>query len=68
MSMKKPTTLPLAKTAILTLAEIKAAIEAFERGDANVMHTLVAIQIAVEAYRIETSSKSRRPERHPRAA
>ena len=58
MSMKKPTTLPLAKTAILTLAEIKAAIEAFDRGDANAFDTIDAVVFAVESYR--TSLQVRR--------
>ena len=65
--MKTPKRMALAKTAVFTLAEIKAAVEAFDRGDTNVLHALDAIQIAVEAYRVESSSK-RRPERHPRAA
>ena len=65
--MESPKTLSLAKTAIVTLAEIKAVVEAFDRGDANVLHALDAIQIALEAYWVESSSK-RRPERDPRAA
>lgn len=36
--------------AILALAEIKAAIEVFDRGDANVLAVLNTIVIAVEAY------------------
>ena len=36
--------------AILTLSEIAAAIEAFNRGDANVYDALEAILIEVEAY------------------
>jgi len=52
MSMKKPTTLPLAKTAILTLAEIKAATEAFDRGETNVHDTLDAIILTIESYRL----------------
>ncbi|NDC63749.1 MAG: hypothetical protein EBZ59_07160 [Planctomycetia bacterium] len=38
-------------TAVLTLAEIKAAVEAFDRGDANVFDTLDAIIVAFEARR-----------------
>ena len=49
--MKTPKTIPLAKAAILTLAEIKAAIEAFDRGDTNAFDAMDAILCAVEAYR-----------------
>lgn len=48
--MKTPNPLPLAKHAILTLAEIKAAIEAFDRGATNVFDSLDAIMVALEAY------------------
>lgn len=48
---KTPGSLPLATTALLTLTEIKAATEAFDRGDTNVFDALDAILIAVEAYR-----------------
>ena len=51
MTMKKPIAIPLVKNALLTLAEIKAAIEAFDRGDSNVCDVLDAIIVAVEAYR-----------------
>lgn len=37
-------------TAILTLGEIKATIEAFDRGDQNVFDALGAIAVAVEAF------------------
>ena len=40
-----------AKAAILALAEIKAAAEAFERGESNVFDALDAVTVAVEAYR-----------------
>lgn len=49
--MKKSTTIPFARTAILTLAEIKAAVAAFDRGEENVATVLDAIVAAVEAYR-----------------
>lgn len=42
---------PTPATAILTLAEIKAAVEAFDRGDTNVFDALDAIVVAVEACR-----------------
>lgn len=36
---------------ILTLAEIKAALEAFDRGETNAFDVLDAIVVVVEAYR-----------------
>lgn len=56
--MKKPSTALFAKSAILTLAEIKAAAEAFDRGESNVLDTLDAIASAVEAY--EAASQTHR--------
>jgi len=53
--MEKPTTIPHAKRAILTLAEIKAATEAFDRGDINVFDALDEIRMAVEAHRAAAS-------------
>lgn len=44
-------------TAILTLAEIKAATEAFDRGDTNVCAALDAIIVAIEAYRNAMASR-----------
>lgn len=55
--MKKPSTIRFAQSAILTLAEIKAAIKAFDRGDANLFDALDAVLVAIEAYR-STSQKS----------
>jgi hypothetical protein len=43
-------------TAILALAEIKAAVEAFDRGETNVFDALVVVAVAVEAYQNETAS------------
>jgi hypothetical protein len=40
----------LAKRAVLVMAEIKAATDAFDRGDTNVFDALDAIRVAVEAY------------------
>ena len=51
MAMKKTTTAPLATTAILTLAEIKAAIEAFDRGHSNAFDAMDAVVVAVKSYR-----------------
>ena len=42
---------------ILFLAEIKAAVQSFDRGDANVFDALDSILIAVEAYRATTKPK-----------
>jgi hypothetical protein len=53
--MEKPTTIPHAKRAILTMAEIKAATEAFDRGDINVFDALDEIRMAVEAHRAAAS-------------
>jgi hypothetical protein len=41
---------PSPAAAILTLSEIKAAVEAFDRGDTNVFDALDAITVAVEAH------------------
>jgi hypothetical protein len=40
-----------AALAILTLAEIKAATQSFDSGQANVSDALDAIMFAIEAYR-----------------
>lgn len=45
-------------TAILTLAEIKAATEAFDRGESNVFDTLDAIIAAVDGYQNAVASRS----------
>lgn len=49
--MKTPDHVPLVKAALLALAEIKAATEAFDRGDDNVFDVLDAIMVAIDAYR-----------------
>lgn len=48
--MDMPMTMPLTSAAILALAEIKAAAEAFEQGEANAFDALDAILVAIEAY------------------
>lgn len=48
--MKKPSTIVFVKSAVLTLAEIKAAIEAFDRGETNAFDAIDAITVAVEAH------------------
>jgi len=40
----------LAEQAVLMIAEIKAATDAFDRGDTNVFDALDAIRVAVESY------------------
>ena len=66
--MKKIISVPLATTAILTLAEIKAAVEAFDRGDTNVFDALDAIFVAVEAHQAATADDGRREPRRRDAA
>ncbi len=46
--------------AVLTLAEIAAAFEAFNRGDSNVLDALDAIIMAVEAHQAVLRPESRR--------
>ncbi len=58
--MKKADTSSFAKAAIITLAEIKASLEAFERGESNVFDALDAIAMEVEAYRAAARSDKRR--------
>ena len=41
-------------TAVFAIAEIKDAVEAFNRGDTNVFDALTAIIVAVEAYQGST--------------
>jgi len=55
MKMAKPN--PLAKSAIHTMAEIKAATEAFDRGETNVFDALDAVVVAIEAYRAAEQSR-----------
>jgi len=49
--MKKTDTNSFSKAAIITLSEIKAALEAFDQGESNVFEALDAIIVEVEAYR-----------------
>jgi hypothetical protein len=46
--------------AVLTLAEIKAAVERFDRGETNVFDALDAIVVEVEAYRAAVRPESSR--------
>ena len=47
----------MAKRAVLAMAEIKAATEAFDQGDTNVFDALDAVRVAVEAYADREVSK-----------
>lgn len=49
-----------ASLALFTLAEIKAASEAFEAGDTNVFDALDAIIEALEDFRAAADERSRR--------
>ena len=49
--MKKTDTSSFTKAAIIAMAEIKAAVETFDRGEANVFDALDAIIVEIEAYR-----------------
>ena len=49
MIMKNPRT--AAAIAILALAEIRAATDVFDRGEANVFDALDAVTVSVESYR-----------------
>ena len=41
---------PYARTAILAMAEVKAAAEAFDQGDMNLFDALDAVVAAIEDY------------------
>lgn len=58
MKTKKQNPIPAAKAAVLALAEIKAATQAFDRGEANVFDAMASIIVAVEAY--QAASQARR--------
>jgi len=53
--MNTPNTISATTAAILTLARIKAATEAFDRGDINVLEALDAIRMVAEAHRAAAS-------------
>ena len=55
--MNTPNPLVLATAAVLTLAEIKAATEAFDRGDANAHDALESILAAIAAYQAARDSR-----------
>lgn len=66
--MKKPISVPFSTTAILTLAEIKAAVEAFDRGEINVFDALDAIIVAVEAHQAAKGRDVQRKDKRRDAA
>lgn len=45
-----------AARAILTIAEVKATLEAFDRGDLNLFVAIDAIAMAVEAFKVFATS------------
>lgn len=53
-----------ATTAILTLADIKAAVEAFEQGEVNVFDALDAIAMAIEASKATAREGTAQPRRN----
>jgi hypothetical protein len=57
VDMKMPNALPISQSAVRAIAEIKAATEAFDRGDTNVFDTLDTILVAVEAYQKAMASR-----------
>lgn len=61
--MKKRVSVPFATTAILTLAEIKATVEAFDRGDTNAFDALDAIIVAIESHQAAKAHDGRREPR-----
>jgi len=66
--MKKPMSVPFTTTAILTLAEIKAAVEGFDRGETNVFDALDAIIVAVEAHQVAKGRAVQRKDKRRNAA
>ncbi|MEX0670933.1 MAG: hypothetical protein WD060_10820 [Pirellulales bacterium] len=50
---------PLLTTAILTLAEIKAVAEAFDRGEVNLFDALDTVGVSVEAYQAAAQQQAR---------
>ena len=55
--MKTPDIIPRTHRAILTLAEIKTAVAAFDRGEINVIDALDAIVVAVGSYQAAAQSR-----------
>jgi hypothetical protein len=57
VAMKMPNALPISKSAILAIAEIKAATAAFDRGETNVFDALDVIAVAVVAHQNAMASR-----------
>ena len=53
-----------ATTAILTMADIKAATDAFEQGEVSVFDALDAIAMAIEAYEATAREATAQPRRN----
>jgi hypothetical protein len=53
----KDVALPISKSAVLAIAEIKAATEAFDRGETNVFDALDVIAVAVVAHQNAMASR-----------
>lgn len=51
---------PLATTAILAIAEVKSATEAFNRGDANLFDALDAIAVAIQMFQAAARPEGQR--------
>jgi hypothetical protein len=66
--MRRVCTHSVPTTAVLTLAEIKATVEAFDRGDASVFDALDAIVVAVEAHQVAMARAAWREQRGRDAA
>lgn len=67
-TMKTPKLHRPARAAILTLAEIKAAVADFDRGDVNVFQALEAVLAALGAGEPVVRPRERAVRRRPRAA
>ena len=53
-----------ATTALLTLADIKAAADAFEQGEVSVFDALDAVAVAIEAYEATAREATAEPKRN----
>ena len=58
----------VARSVILLLADVKAAVESFDRGETNAFDAIDAIVSAVDAQRAATSAATKRPSQRRKAA
>jgi len=58
----------VARSVILLLADVKAAVESFDRGETNAFDALDAIVSAVDAQRAATSAATKRLSQRRKAA